>query len=66
MWSFELHRPRLLNSAKAGKLTFVTLGEHVRTLVREENIEPWTQDGNDGDFAWKDVPTEVFVPVSTS
>jgi hypothetical protein len=64
MWSFDLHRTRLIDSAKAGKLSFFTLGEHVRTLVKVENTEPWTEDGKDGDFAWTDVPVEVFVPVS--
>jgi hypothetical protein len=63
MWSFWKHRPRLLRSAKAGKLTFLTLGEHVRTLVKDENTLPWTDDGEDG-FKWTDVPSEVFIPVS--
>jgi hypothetical protein len=64
MWSFNLHRTRLIDSAKAGKLSFFTLGEHVRTLVKVENTELWTQEAEDGDFRWNDVPIEVFVPVS--
>lgn len=64
MWSFNLHRTRLIDSAKAGKLSFFTLGEHVRTLVKVENTEPWTEEAEDGDFRWNDVPIEVFVPVS--
>lgn len=64
IWSFKRHRPQLINSAKAGKLSFFVLGEHVKTLVKEENLEPWTLDGQDGDFDWTSVPAEVFVPVS--
>jgi hypothetical protein len=63
MWSFWKHRPRLLRSAKAGKLTFLTLAEHVRTLVQENTLS-WMKDGEDGDFNWTDVPSEVFIPVS--
>lgn len=65
MWSFWKHRPRLLRSAQAGKLTFLTLGEHVRTLVTDENTLPWTEDGEDR-FKWTDVPSEVFIPVSNN
>lgn len=32
----------------------------------EGNLEHWTEDGKDGDFAWTDVPSEVFVPVSAT
>jgi hypothetical protein len=64
MWSFNAHRSRLLDIAKADKLTFLTLGAHVRKLIQEENTKPWTMDGEDGGFLWTDVPTEVFVPVS--
>jgi hypothetical protein len=66
MYSFNAHRPRLLNLAKAGKLTFLTLGDHVSKLVKEENLEPWTMDGGDDGFDWTDVPTGSFVPVSKS
>jgi hypothetical protein len=65
MWSFDLHRSRLIDSAKAGKLSFYALGEHVRTRVREDNLEQWTEDEKD-DFEWTNVPTEVFVPVSAT
>jgi hypothetical protein len=64
MWSFNAHRSRLLDVAKADKLTLLTLGAHVRKLIQEENTKPWTMDGEDGGFQWTDVPTEVFVPVS--
>lgn len=64
MWSFNAHRSRLLDVAKANKLTFLTLGSHVKKLVQEEHTVPWTIDGEDEGFQWTDVPTEVFVPVS--
>jgi hypothetical protein len=64
IWSFKRHRPRLINSARAGKLSFFTLGEHVNTLVKEENLEPWSHDGEDEGFDWSGVPAEVYVPVS--
>ncbi|GHJ88885.1 hypothetical protein NliqN6_5287, partial [Naganishia liquefaciens] len=63
MWSFNAHRSRLLNVAKADKLTFLTLGAHVKVLVKEENTGPWTADGEDGALQWTNVPTEVFVPI---
>jgi hypothetical protein len=66
MYSFNAHRSRLLNVAKAGKLTFLTLGDHVTKLVKEENLGPWTMDGEDDGFQWNNVPTESFVPVSIS
>lgn len=66
MWSFWKHRPRLIRSAKAGKLTFLTLAEHVRTLFKEDDTVPWTADVEDGGFDWTDVPSEVFIPVSDS
>lgn len=64
MYSFKLHPARLLSIAKAGKLSFWTLGEQTRKLVEEEYIQPRTLDGQDG-FEWTRVPVEVFVSVST-
>jgi hypothetical protein len=65
MWSFDDHRTRLVDSAKAGKLSFFTLGEHVRRNVMEGNLQSWTEDG-EHNFDWTDVPTEVFIPVSAT
>lgn len=65
MWSFKHHRPRLLDSARAGKLQFLLLGEHTRTLAMEESLIPWTQNFEDG-FNWVAVPTDVYIPVSLS
>lgn len=35
----------------------------MRKLVNEENLKPWTRDGEDGGVDWTGVPTKVFLPV---
>ncbi|KAJ9097415.1 hypothetical protein QFC19_006785 [Naganishia cerealis] len=66
MYDFPKHRPTLLGSAINGKLTFLSLGEHVRELVND-SLEKWDEDGADIEkIVWKNTPTEVFVPVSSA
>ncbi|KAJ9119146.1 hypothetical protein QFC22_003637 [Naganishia vaughanmartiniae] len=63
MYAFAKHRKTLLGAAIKEKLTFLSLGEHVKKL-QLNNLDEWDADGEDKEeIVWRNVPTEVFVPI---